>query len=105
MKTFNTFMLFRDNKYWHEGGSVKFLELYDKKCQIDFVKISEDNSGNPKYFAWWDNETESFMYVWPSKGLVSMCFPYGSKAQEDLGKGVLLGVTIEKLKIAKKSVV
>lgn len=50
-----------------------------------------------EYWAWWDSEHGRFEFVYQRKFLVDMCFPYGTKAEEERGKGRLLNVSVEAL--------
>jgi hypothetical protein len=59
---------------------------------IKKVTVTEDANGN--YWAWWDNERQSFLLVYSSKLLVDICFPGGVDMAEKLGKGHLLQVSV-----------
>ncbi len=48
------------------------------------------------YWAWWSEKDQEFMFVYPFKGLVEMCFPYGSKCEEERGRGKLMNVVVER---------
>jgi len=47
------------------------------------------------YWGWWDSERQMFNIVFFKKLLVEVCFPYGSKAEEDRGRGKLLPVNVQ----------
>ena len=65
--------------------------------QICKVRVLEDVNGD--YWAWWDTgwdgERKEFRYVYTVKSVVEMCFPYGTKAEEDRGRGKLMRVSIK----------
>jgi len=46
------------------------------------------------FFAWWDADDKKFTHVYPSIVQVEMCFPYGSKAEIELGRGQTYQVKI-----------
>ena len=59
------------------------------------VKVKEYKGKNPEYWAWWNNKEKEFQNVWPSKGQVEMCFPYGTKLPVERGEGKICTVEIE----------
>ena len=46
------------------------------------------------YWAFWEEKSQEFQYVYPVKQLVEICFHYGIKAEEEKGNGRLLPVAI-----------
>ena len=73
-----------------------------KQEKIRTVVVRELKEGEESmYWAWWDNAMGLFVpgFIWPSKGQVSMCFPYGPEIEEEKGRGKLLRVMIEEIKI------
>lgn len=62
------------------------------------ARVTEIQAGEVStYHAWWGNEEERFSMVFPHRQAVEICFPYGSKAEEKLGRGHLLNVTVSEL--------
>jgi len=61
------------------------------------VEVSQGQDMPDSYWAWWDIAGQRWTMVFPNKKLVEICFPYGSKAEEDRGRGKLLPVKIFRL--------
>jgi hypothetical protein len=59
--------------------------------------VSSSDESPDCYWGWWDNADQAFHYVYPRKCLVEICFPYGTKAEAELGRGELMPVRIEVL--------
>lgn len=91
----------------HRGGTYysHFFPstLGVKMCQDDrrpypvfevLVTETEEYPNLDTYWGWWDQERQMFNIVFVKKLLVEVCFPYGSKAEEDRGRGKLLPVNI-----------
>ncbi len=53
-----------------------------------------ENDENHSHWGWWDNERQHFAMIYPAKFLAEMCFTYGSKAEEDLGRGKLMPLVV-----------
>ena len=49
------------------------------------------------YFGWWDDEKQEFQFVAPNLHCVEICFPYGSKAEAERGRGNVYRVNVEVL--------
>lgn len=96
-----TTAVWQGKNFAHFGISQKSAILYGKKSE-DIVNVeislSEDQTvppapqddpkvNEPDYWAWWDNEKEKFTLIWPKRFLLNMCFAYGMKAEEDIGRG------------------
>lgn len=66
------------------------------KVRVEEAELIPDTRGlcnaNPEgYFAWWDEEDQEFCHVGASLHLVEICFPYGTKAEADRGRGMCTG--------------
>ena len=70
------------------------------------VSIAEDQTippapqndpkvNEPDYWGWWDAEDKKFTLIWPKHFLLEMCFPYGTKAEEERGKGKIYRVNVK----------
>jgi hypothetical protein len=59
------------------------------------VMVSEGTDTPDSYWAWWNAEEERFAMVFRSRQLVECCFPYGSKVEEERGRGKLLPVNVK----------
>ena len=81
----------------HFGIHPNLVSLYGKKVEdiinVEF-KISEnqeipknDNSLNPDYWGWYDYNDNKFDLIYAKYFLFDMCFHYGIKAEEDVGRG------------------
>ena len=56
------------------------------------MKISEDqslprsqdekNNENPDYWGWYDYEKQDFIFIYPKRFILDMCFPYGIEREE-----------------------
>lgn len=55
------------------------------------VSAGDDPNG---YWGWWDAERQEFCFVFVKRLLVEVCFPYGSKAEEERGRGKLMPVRV-----------
>jgi hypothetical protein len=62
---------------------------------IDRVRLTTDPVGS--FWAWWDAGRAAHSMVFPHQLLVEICFPYGSKAEEDRGRGKLVRVRVERI--------
>jgi len=51
-----------------------------------------------EYWAWWSNK---FMFVYPGKVCVDICFPYGPEVLEKAGEGIRVNVAIDVLEGCK----
>ena len=78
----------------HFGPHPEVVRLYEPKLPVYAVTVTESKPTPDCYWAWWDRERERFLFVYPARSLVSMCFPYGSKAEEDAGRGQVLPVIV-----------
>lgn len=105
--------------HWEDGRNGSFwwhfypsTHVYTKGLigfdadEVDPVLVRDLREGEDSpYWAWWDLQNKDhrtseskpcFAHVYPNKGLVEMCFLYGTKAEEERGYGLLLNVFVEK---------
>jgi hypothetical protein len=67
------------------------------------VEVSRGTHGDPGgYWGWWNLEYMRWEMVFGSKVQVEVCFPYGSKAEEERGRGWLLPVDVKVLEKLEK---
>lgn len=59
------------------------------------VKVTEDTEGN--YYAFFDFSTKEFEYIYKTRDIVGMCFPYGISHEEELNEGIGMSVSIEEI--------
>ena len=45
-------------------------------------------------WAWWDEKYQELNFIYPDKLLLEMCFVYGTQAEIDRGKGVVVDVEV-----------
>ena len=99
--------LFCDKLKNHKGENW-FAHFYPSRMQVRMcrlpeemsrpmleVEVSERTEAPGCYWAWWDEEHQRFDFVYPHKGLVEICFPYGTKVEEGQGRGKLLPVNVK----------
>lgn len=67
----------------------------DPILAMKLTVITSEDATEDDYWAWWDSETDSVRHVWPREFLVEMCFPYGSKAESERGRGRVIRVRVE----------
>lgn len=60
--------------------------------RVQVAEIQPDEGST--YHAWWSNADQRFSMVFSHKQAVEICFPYGSKVEEDRGRGHLLNVSV-----------
>jgi hypothetical protein len=81
---------------------VKMCGSYGAPGRVDppivRARVAEIQPGEESpYYGWWSNENECFSMIFPSKGQSEICFTYGSKAEEERGRGHQLNVTVTEL--------
>lgn len=54
------------------------------------------------YWAWWETKDDRFVFCWPSRIQLEMCFPYGSKPAVDRWDGHFLPVRITEKRVVPK---
>jgi len=59
------------------------------------VEVSVSVETPDSYWGWYDAKDDRFEYVYPSRGQVNMCFPYGPQVEENLGRGKVLPVNVK----------
>lgn len=78
----------------HFMANAEVTRLYDAKRKV-YAAIVEMTEETPDcYWGWWNKERQCFTHIYPWKGGVEMCFPYGTKPEAERGKGCLLPVKI-----------
>lgn len=77
---------------WNHFYSARWITATCGSGTVACVEICEDPDGT--HYAWWDNDSQRFHYLWWDKMFVEMCFPYGTKAEEERGRGQLCRVSV-----------
>ena len=89
-----------DGKFYSFMYGPQVASLFGlRETDVFQVCVRELNEGETsEYWAWWSTERKEFSpsQIWPHKGLVEMCFPYGSKAEVERGRGEVVNVVVEK---------
>jgi hypothetical protein len=79
--------------FYEESYLVLFLGASEN--QIRKVLVKETNVDLPtNYYAWWSNEDNKFIFVYKERYLLEMAFAYGTKTEEEQGKGIVCPVEI-----------
>lgn len=91
------FAMRRDGRIEHFYPSVVAVRMCGPGPVVR-VRVTEDNAGS--HWAWWNAERGEHMFVYDWRGKVDMCFPYGPKAEEDLGRGKVVHVRVDVLRDA-----
>ena len=62
------------------------------------VLVREPKPGEtPEYWSFWDKREQKFEFTWAKEGLLEMCYAYGTKAEEEAGKGKKMQTVVEVL--------
>jgi len=81
--------------YWDFYSNAFCVKMcgYNKDSIIE-VTVQESNESPKCYWGWWDSKRQEFVFVYPQKFLVEMCFPYAIEGYEERGEGKLVPVEI-----------
>jgi len=81
-----------DNGMLTNVGSRWYVKAHGLGCPIVAVLVeqvpTDDESGT--HWAWLDSDETSPSMIWPFREALEMCFPYGSKAEVDHGRGIVV---------------
>ena len=84
--------------YWADfSPHPETARMYDYgEAPVYEVTVSEmpDEPMLDSYWGWWDAQRGAFTMVYYAQALVEMCFPYGSKVEEERGRGKLMPVAV-----------
>lgn len=97
--------------YAHDAGGVLFnacprawwvrLHGSDEVVQVRLRERTHEDppppANGPDYWGWLAAGADEYSFVWPSRGQVEMCFPYGSAAESEAGQGRLVHLFAEPL--------
>ena len=97
MKSFATTAVWNKTHYYHFGIHPNLASIYGDKPEdiVSLEMIPAENQELPAdeiqmevdYWGWYDERQQRFTLIFPKRFLLNMCFPYGMKAEEDLGRG------------------
>ena len=85
-----------NGKYQHFYPSEVALGLCGSSLPTVTVEVTEDPDGD--YWAWWHLDQECFSMVYGTIEQFEMCFPNGSSAAEESGRGLRLKVKVAERK-------
>lgn len=89
--------------YTHFLPHPEVSRLCDPERKVYKVLVRELKEGEESlYWGWWENKTDKFEHVHPTKGILSMVFPYAMELYEKEGRGKAFNVIIEELGIITK---
>ncbi len=91
--------------YLHMSKSIKIVKLYGGENPMHKLELSvhenqskETDTSKADYHGWIDfNRKNDLCMVWPSQMQSEMCFPYGSKAEEEVNKGIKVRLNVKVL--------
>ncbi len=96
-------------EYHHFGVNELNACLYGDKVE-DIVEVevslAEDQAippppqhdtkvNEPDYWGWWDAKKEKFSLIFGKHFLLEMCFPYGTKIEEERGNGKAYRINVK----------
>lgn len=85
-----------ERPFQYFGESKKWVELHTSMGETVPVILEEKEGGG--YWAWWDNEEETFMWLWGSKLQVQMAFPDHGANAVATGRGDFVEVAVTETK-------
>jgi hypothetical protein len=88
----------------HFAPHPETARLYDARLPVYAVTVSEIDPTPESYWGWWDQTEGAFSLVYPWRGGVEMCFPYGTKVEEARGAGRLVAVAISDAELIPRPV-
>lgn len=74
-------------------GDKKWVELHLLKDPIIPVKVVIDEKGS--YYGWLENGKNKPCMIYHAKRLLDMCFPNGTKAEEQRGRGKVIRLSVK----------
>ncbi len=76
------------------GSNLLFAKCFGESPYYR-IKLKETDLSTGKYFGWKDYLKKEYNMIFPSLVQAEICFPYGSKAEEERGLGKLVGFLVE----------
>lgn len=89
-------------KYWytHFMPHPEVSRMCDPEKDVYEVKVREVQEGEASsYWAWWDNEDQKFVFVHPTRDILTIVFPYPIESYVEKGEGKDYNVIIIELRI------
>lgn len=90
----------REKKFYYFTVSpdLRFVRIHGFDDPIVTVRARERVESDPPspYYGWLATDRpDRYDFVWPSEGQLEMCFPYGSRAEADRGRGRKVNLIVE----------
>lgn len=93
MRTANLYAHWNERRGWcHASQRRRVSQLLWENDPVLQIIVQEDPAG--EYWAWWDNNKQTFDYLSRTIHMVRICFPYGPEAEQARGRGELLRVSV-----------
>jgi hypothetical protein len=90
--------------YWHASISESFVRLHLLDLPIVKVRLRERTAAEPllpgerDYHGWvYSNDPSRYVYMWPSRAQVSVCFAQGAEEAARQGEGRLVPLVLTEL--------
>lgn len=92
-----------NGRFHHIHSHPRSTRMYDERAALWRLTLRRVKPGEPEgqYWGWWDHKRlefpthkEGLSMVYPRRGLMEMCFPYGSKAEAEAGRGEVLNLEL-----------
>lgn len=85
--------------YFHASPNRWWVEIHGIDEPIVTVTVRERVDSDPpsNYWGWLETGDDKYIFIWPSKLQVEMCFPYGTAVEEARGKGRLVNLIVEEV--------
>jgi hypothetical protein len=89
----------QNNFYSNIGRQIELAESSvcgekkENRYSVTFT-VSQDQTTRTGYWGWWDNEERKWLFIYPARNMVVMCFPYPIDAYEKKGIGRLYRLDI-----------
>jgi len=78
-------------------GCYAYVKIHGLSYPIVEVELTENENG--EYYGWIDSEGDlNGSLVWPSNAQTEMCFAYGSKIEEERGRGKKIRLSVVEIK-------
>jgi hypothetical protein len=102
------FTVARNRSSSHVGNPTYLAHFYPSRLTMSVCGFREDDairvrltvietSDDALYYGWYDAHHQRLSMVFHARSLVAMCFPYGPRAEEERGRGLVVALRVELL--------
>lgn len=86
----------QDGKIYYKNifSSEKAVSMCSKE-KIRKINVREAKDGEDTVYVGWLDSEGNIDFIFPNLILLEVCFPYGSKTEEKLGRGKVIRVKID----------